>query len=160
MTGITFTPIGTVHSPFSDPRNMPVQTIGARGVRGTIELDPAYAAGLKDLSGFSRIILLYHFHRSEGYALEVVPFLDTTHHGVFATRAPRRPNAIGLSILRLVAVEGVTLTVEDIDILDGTPVLDIKPYVPAFDAYPDERSGWLTATAEDPRTVRSDDRFC
>jgi len=90
----------------------------------------------------------------------VVPFLDKTPHGVFATRAPRRPNAIGLSILRLVAVDGTTLTVEDVDILDGTPVLDIKPYVPAFDAYPDERSGWLATTGDDPRTVRSDDRFC
>jgi tRNA-Thr(GGU) m(6)t(6)A37 methyltransferase TsaA len=160
MTGITFTPIGVVHSPFRDPRNMPIQPVGARGVRGTIELDPAYAAGLKDLEGFSRIILLYHFHRSEGYALEVVPFLDTTPHGVFATRAPRRPNPVGISILRLVSVEGATLHVEDVDILDGTPVLDIKPYVPAFDAYPDERAGWLATAGDDPRTVRSDGRFC
>ncbi|MDV2481237.1 tRNA (N6-threonylcarbamoyladenosine(37)-N6)-methyltransferase TrmO [Methanoculleus sp. Wushi-C6] len=160
MTGITFTPIGVVHSPFRDPRNMPIQPVGARGVRGTVELDPVYAAGVKDLAGFSRIILLYHLHRSEGYTLEVVPFLDTAPHGVFATRAPRRPNAIGLSILRLVAVDGTTLHVEDVDILDGTPVLDIKPYVPAFDAYPDERAGWLAAGAEDPRTVRSDGRFC
>lgn len=160
MAGITFTPIGVVRSPFRDPRNMPVQPVGARGVRGTIELDPAYAAGLKDLAGFSRIILLYHFHRSEGYALEVVPFLDTTPHGVFATRAPRRPNAVGLSILRLVTVEGTTLHVEDVDILDGTPVLDIKPYVPAFDAYPDERSGWLAVAGDASRTMRSDDRFC
>jgi len=160
MTGITFTPIGVVHSPFRDPRNMPIQPVGARGVRGTIELDPAYAAGLKDLEGFSRIILLYHFHRSEGYALEVGPFLDTTPHGVFATRAPRRPNPVGISILRLVSVEGATLHVEDVDILDGTPVLDIKPYVPAFDAYPDERAGWLATAGDDPRTVRSDGRFC
>jgi len=90
----------------------------------------------------------------------VVPFLDKTPHGVFATRAPRRPNALGLSILKLVAVDGATLTIEDVDILDGTPVVDIKPYVPAFDAYPDERSGWLAAAGEDPRTVRSDGRFC
>ncbi|WP_332450110.1 tRNA (N6-threonylcarbamoyladenosine(37)-N6)-methyltransferase TrmO [Methanoculleus sp.] len=160
MTPITFTPIGTVHSPFSDPRDMPIQPVGARGVRGTIELDPAYAAGLKDLTGFSRIILLYHLHRSEGYALEVVPFLDTTSHGIFATRAPRRPNAIGLSVLRLVAVDGATLTIEDVDILDGTPVIDIKPYVPAFDAYPDERAGWLASASEAARTRRSDGRFC
>lgn len=160
MTGITFTPIGTVHSPFRDPRDMPIQSIGARGVRGTVELDPAYAPGLKDLTGFSRIILLYHFHRTEGYALEVVPFLDKVPHGVFATRAPRRPNAIGLSILKLVAVEGPTLTVEDVDILDGTPVLDIKPYVPAFDAFPNERAGWLAKSMEDARTVHSDNRFC
>lgn len=90
----------------------------------------------------------------------MVPFLDKTSRGVFATRAPRRPNALGLSILRLVAVDGTTLTVEDVDILDGTPVIDIKPYVPVFDAYPDERSGWMAASAEDPRTIRSDDRFC
>ena len=160
MTEIVFTPIGTVHSPFSDPRDMPIQPVGARGVRGTIELNPACAAGLKDLTGFSRIIVLYHFHRCDGYSLEVVPFLDKTPRGVFATRAPRRPNAIGISILKLVAVRGATLTVEDVDILDGTPVLDIKPYVTAFDAYPDERAGWLTETSGAARTMRSDDRFC
>jgi len=160
MTGITFTPIGIVRSPFRDPRNMPIQPLGARGVRGTVELDPIYAAGLKDLAGFSRIILLYHFNRSEGYTLEVVPFLDKTPHGVFATRAPRRPNAIGLSVLKLVAVDGATLHVLDVDILDGTPVVDIKPYVPAFDAYPDEQPGWLAAAPEDARTMRSDGRFC
>jgi len=160
MTEIVFTPIGTVHSPFSDPRDMPIQPVGARGVRGTIELNPACAAGLKDLTGFSRIIVLYHFHRCDGYSLEVVPFLDKTPRGVFATRAPRRPNAIGISILKLVAVRGATLTVEDVDILDGTPVLDIKPYVPAFDAYPDERAGWLTTTSGAASTMRSDNRFC
>lgn len=160
MTEIVFTPIGIIHSPFNNPRDMPIQPIGARGVRGTIEIDPAYAAGLKDLAGFSRIIVLYHFHRSDGYALEVTPFLDTATRGVFATRAPRRPNAIGISMLTLVAIDGATLTVEDVDILSGTPVIDIKPYVPAFDAYPDERAGWLAAASGDARTMRSDDRFC
>jgi len=121
MTEIVFTPIGTVHSPFSDPRDMPIQPVGARGVRGTIELDPTYATGLKDLEGFSRIIVLYHFHRSNGYSLEVVPFLDKATRGVFATRAPRRPNTIGITMLKLIAVDGATLTVEDVDILDGTP---------------------------------------
>ena len=160
MTEIVFTPIGTVLSPFSDPRDMPIQPVGARGVRGTIELDPTYATGLKDLEGFSRIIVLYHFHRSNGYSLEVVPFLDKATRGVFATRAPRRPNTIGITMLKLIAVDGATLTVEDVDILDGTPVLDIKPYVPEFDAYPDERAGWLTTRSESARTMRSDDRFC
>ncbi|MCK8518325.1 tRNA (N6-threonylcarbamoyladenosine(37)-N6)-methyltransferase TrmO [Methanoculleus sp. 7T] len=160
MTEIVFTPIGTVRSQFRDPKDMPIQPVGARGIRGTIELDPTYAAGLKDLAGFSRIIVLYHFHRSSGYSLEVVPFLDKTPHGIFATRAPRRPNAIGLSILRLASVDGATLHILDVDILDGTPVLDIKPYVPAFDAYPDERAGWLTTTSGAAGTVRSDDRFC
>ena len=112
MTEIVFTPIGTVHSPFSDPRDMPIQPVGARGVRGTIELDPTYATGLKDLEGFSRIIVLYHFHRSNGYSLEVVPFLDKATRGVFATRAPRRPNTIGITMLKLIAVDGATLTVE------------------------------------------------
>ena len=160
MTEIVFTPIGTVHSPFSDPRDMPIQPVGARGVRGTIELDPACAAGLQDLAGFSRIIVLYHFHRSSGYSLEVIPFLDKTPRGVFSTRAPRRPNAVGISMLKLIAVDGATLTVEDVDILNGTPIIDIKPYVPAFDAYPDERAGWLAAASGDARTMRSDDRFC
>ncbi|NLA99807.1 MAG: tRNA (N6-threonylcarbamoyladenosine(37)-N6)-methyltransferase TrmO [Methanomicrobiales archaeon] len=160
MTEIVFTPIGIIHSPFNNPRDMPIQPVGARGVRGTIEIDPAYAAGLKDLAGFSRIIVLYHFHRSDGYTLEVTPFLDTATRGVFSTRAPRRPNAIGISMLTLVAVDGATLTVEDVDILNGTPIIDIKPYVPAFDAYPDERAGWLAATSKDARTMRSDDRFC
>ncbi|MDR9815837.1 MAG: tRNA (N6-threonylcarbamoyladenosine(37)-N6)-methyltransferase TrmO [Candidatus Methanoculleus thermohydrogenotrophicum] len=160
MTKIVYTAIGTIHSPFHDLRDMPIQPVGARGIRGTIELNPGCAAGLKDLEGFSRVIVLYHFHRTDGYSLEVVPFLDKTPHGVFATRAPRRPNAIGISMLKLIAVDGATLTVEDVDILDGTPVLDIKPYVPAFDAYPDERAGWLTTTSEAARTMRSDDRFC
>jgi len=159
MTEIIFTPIGTIHSPFNDPRDMPIQPVGARGVRGTIELDPIYAAGLKDLKGFSRIIVLYHFHRSRGYSLEVIPFLDKTPRGVFSTRAPRRPNAVGISMLKLIAVDGATLTVEDVDILNGTPLLDIKPYVPVFDAHPDERAGWVTATSEDAGAMRSDDRF-
>ncbi|HOB17155.1 MAG TPA: tRNA (N6-threonylcarbamoyladenosine(37)-N6)-methyltransferase TrmO [Candidatus Methanoculleus thermohydrogenotrophicum] len=160
MTKIVYTAIGTIHSPFHDLRDMPIQPVGARGIRGRIELNPGCAAGLRDLDGFSRVIVLYHFHRTDGYSLEVVPFLDKTPHGVFATRAPRRPNAIGISMLKLIAVDGATLTVEDVDILDGTPVLDIKPYVPAFDAYPDERAGWLTTTSEAARTMRSDDRFC
>ncbi|NLM81101.1 MAG: tRNA (N6-threonylcarbamoyladenosine(37)-N6)-methyltransferase TrmO [Candidatus Methanoculleus thermohydrogenotrophicum] len=160
MTKIVYTAIGTIHSPFHDLRDMPIQPVGARGIRGRIELNPGCAPGLRDLDGFSRVIVLYHFHRTDGYSLEVVPFLDKTPHGVFATRAPRRPNAIGISMLKLIAVDGATLTVEDVDILDGTPVLDIKPYVPAFDAYPDERAGWLTTTSEAARTMRSDDRFC
>ena len=159
MTEIIFKPLGTIYSPFTDPRDMPIQPVGARGVRGTIELDPAYAAGLRDLDGFSRIIVLYHFHRSNGYSLEVIPFLDKTPRGVFSTRAPRRPNAVGLSMLKLIAVDGATLTVEDVDILNETPLLDIKPYVPVFDAHPDERSGWGTATSGEAGAMRSDDRF-
>lgn len=156
---ITFRPIGVVRSPFTDPVGMPIQPGGARGVRGEVEVDPAFAAGLADLEEFSRIILLYAFHRSEGYRLRVVPFLDDCEHGVFATRAPRRPNPIGLSVVRLVGVEGRRLLIEDVDILDGTPLLDIKPYVPSFDAFPDERTGWFGRTVREIPEVRSDDRF-
>jgi tRNA-Thr(GGU) m(6)t(6)A37 methyltransferase TsaA len=118
-----------------------------------------YRAGLADLNGFSRIILIYPFHLSAGYSLVVTPFLDHHHRGVFSTRAPRRPNAIGLSMVRLVEVRGGDLVVEDVDILDGTPLLDIKPYVPAFDSFPDERSGWLSESGGKVVSARSDRRF-
>jgi tRNA (adenine37-N6)-methyltransferase len=157
---ITFVPIGTIHSPFTDPAGMPIQPAGAAGVRGSIVIYPVFQAGLQDLSGFSRIIILYPFHRSHGYSLAVTPFLDTEPHGVFATRAPRRPNAIGLSIVRLVAVNGNELVIEGVDILDGTPLLDIKPYVPAFDAYPDEKAGWLEGCKDRVAAMQSDRRFC
>lgn len=156
---ITFHPIGVVRSPFTDPVGMPIQPGGARGVRGEVEVDPAFAAGLADLEEFSRIILLYAFHRSEGYRLRVVPFLDTCEHGVFATRAPRMPNPIGLSVVRLVGVENCRLLIEDVDILDGTPVLDIKPYLSQVDAFPDEKTGWFGRNTRDIHTVRSDCRF-
>lgn len=157
--GITFTPIGTIRSPFTDPVGMPIQPAGAQGIRGSITLNPEYQAGLKDLDGFSRIILIYAFHRADGYSLEVIPYLDTVPHGVFATRAPKRPNAIGLSIVRLVSVSGNELTIEDVDILDGTPLLDIKPYVPAFDCFPEEKAGWFDTCCDKVTTVRSDRRF-
>jgi tRNA-Thr(GGU) m(6)t(6)A37 methyltransferase TsaA len=156
---ITFHPIGVIRSPFNDPVGMPIQPGGARGIRGEVEVDPAFVGGLADLHEFSRIILLYAFHRSEGYRLRVVPFLDTSEHGVFATRAPRRPNPIGLSVVRLVGVDGCQLQIEDIDILDGTPLLDIKPYVPSFDAFPDEKAGWFDRTRQEIHDVRSDCRF-
>jgi tRNA-Thr(GGU) m(6)t(6)A37 methyltransferase TsaA len=155
----TYRPIGLIRSPFHDPAGMPVQPGGARGVRGTVEIFGEYRAGLADLDGFSRIILLYPFHRSRGYSLVVSPFLDIRPRGLFSTRAPRRPNALGLSIVRLIGVKDGELAIEDVDILDGTPLLDIKPYVPAFDAYPDEKSGWLTGCDERVASARSDGRF-
>ncbi|MCX6691311.1 MAG: tRNA (N6-threonylcarbamoyladenosine(37)-N6)-methyltransferase TrmO [Methanoregula sp.] len=156
---ITYTRIGTIRSPFTDVAGMPIQPTGARVVKGTVEIFEEYAEGLCDLDGFSRIILIYAFHRSGSYDLKIIPFLDTTARGVFATRAPKRPNPIGLSVVRLIGVEGRTLIIEDIDILDGTPLLDIKPYVPAFDAYPDASCGWLETAAHGAESFRSDERF-
>jgi len=157
---ITYFPIGTIHSPFTDISGMPIQPTGARAVRGTVEISEKYAEGLADLEGFSRIILIYAFHKCASCQLTVTPFLDTTTHGLFATRAPCRPNAIGISIVRLVAVNGCELIIEDVDVIDGTPLLDIKPYVPLFDCYPDERSGWLTGCKDMVVSKKSDRRFC
>lgn len=159
MTTILYQPIGIVHSPFKGIDNVPIQPTGAAGIRGTVEVFAEYAAGLEDLGGFSHIILLYHFHRVSQTRLSVVPFLDREPRGVFATRAPSRPNPIGLSIVRLLGIEGNVLAVENVDILDGTPLLDVKPYVPAFDHHEVERTGWLEAARESVVEKRSDDRF-
>jgi tRNA-Thr(GGU) m(6)t(6)A37 methyltransferase TsaA len=156
---ITFSPIGIVRSPFHDIAGMPIQPSGARGTRGTVEIFPEFRDGLRDLDGFERVILIYAFHRCGEHRLTVTPFLDTVPRGIFATRSPRRPNAIGLSIVQLRDVNGCTLAVEDVDVLDGTPLIDLKPYVPAFDAYPNCRSGWLENVAGNAETTRSDDRF-
>ncbi len=156
---MTFEPIGTVYSPFQTTQDMPIQPTGAAGVRGTIELLPELAEGLRDLDGFSHIIVIYHFHKSGPARLTVTPFLDNRPHGVFATRAPRRPNPIGLSVLKLNAIEENRLRVENVDILDQTPVLDIKPYVPAFDQPAQVRTGWLEKSADQASATRSDHRF-
>jgi tRNA-Thr(GGU) m(6)t(6)A37 methyltransferase TsaA len=154
---IEYTPIGVVHSPFTSTEGMPIQPSRAKGIRGSVEVFPQFAAGLDDLAGFSHVVLLYHFHQSKRYQLKVVPFLDTEPRGVFATRAPARPNPIGLSVVRLLEVKGATLTIENVDILDGTPLLDIKPYVREFDESAQARFGWLEAARG--REVVSDDRF-
>jgi tRNA-Thr(GGU) m(6)t(6)A37 methyltransferase TsaA len=156
---IEFKAIGIIHTPFTTPDSMPIQPAGAVGVHGTVEVFEEYHAGLKDLDGFSHIILLYHFHRSEGFSLWVVPFMDTQSRGVFATRAPKRPNPIGLSIVALDSIKDGVLHVQNVDILDSTPLLDIKPYVPEFDSYTDIRTGWLEEVRKTIPTRRSDDRF-
>ena len=148
MATIRFAPIGVIRSPFKEIEDMPVQATAATGILGKVELASGFAAGLRDVEGFSHIILLYHFHLSVGYSLEVTPFLDDRVHGVFATRAPKRPNPIGISIVRLTAIEGNTLLIEDVDVVDGTPLLDIKPYVPEFDARCTEKIGWLAGKAD------------
>jgi tRNA-Thr(GGU) m(6)t(6)A37 methyltransferase TsaA len=156
---IEFSPIGVIHSPFAELQGMPIQPTGAAGIKGTVEVFKDFQAGLKDLEGFSHLILLYHFHRSRGFKLSVVPFMDTVARGVFATRAPKRHNAIGLSIVRLERIEGGVLHIGNVDILDGTPLLDIKPYVPEFDAQTDVRTGWLEKSGRKVLDRRSDGRF-
>ena len=138
---------------------MPIQPAGAMGIKGMVEIFDEYHAGLKDLDGFSHIILLYHFHRSQGFNLHVVPFMDGESRGLFSTRAPKRPNPIGLSIVQLDKIENGVLHIRNVDILDGTPLLDIKPYVPEFDAQKKVRTGWLKAAGKSVRDRRSDDRF-
>lgn len=156
---IYFRPIGIIHSPFKDVRGTPIQPASARGVAGTIEIQPDYIDGLRDIEGFSHIILIYHFHLSGTYSLLVKPFLDDTLRGVFSTRAPKRPNPIGLSIVRLVKAEGSTLHIENVDIVDGTPLLDIKPYVPELDGIKAARTGWLSGKTDKARNAKADDRF-
>lgn len=159
MKEINYRPIGIIRSPYKETEGTPIQTTGAKGVSGRVEILPDYAEGLKDLGGFSHIILLYHFHISKGYSLTVKPFLDDTPRGVFSTRAPKRPNAIGLSVVRLVKIEGATLHIKDVDTVDSTPLLDIKPYVPEFDSREAERIGWLTGIAEKAAETDADTRF-
>ncbi len=138
---------------------MPIQPGSGFGIQGQIHLKKEYVPGLTDLNGFSHIILIYLFHQSEGYALKVTPFLDTEEHGVFATRAPRRPNPIGFSVVKLIGIEDNVLTIENVDMLDGTPVLDIKPYVPDFDQQGSVSIGWLQNKIGNFKDKRSDDRF-
>lgn len=156
---IEYRAIGIVHSPFKDIKGMPIQPAGADGITGTIEVFPDYVDGLKDLAGFSHILILYHFHKVQGSRLTVTPFLDNRPHGVFATRAPTRPNPIGLSIVRLKGITENLLTIEDVDILDQTPLIDIKPHIPSFDHRPADRIGWLEQSEKSLESARSDERF-
>ena len=159
METIVYQPIGVIHSGFKEPRNMPVQPAAANGIRGTIEIFPEYADGLKDLDGFSHIILLYHLHLTSGYELEVIPFLDDKKHGIFATRAPRRPNNLGLSVVKLRKIEVNVLYIQNVDIVDGTPLIDIKPYVPEFDSTENISIGWLQDSRHRIPRAKSDGRF-
>ena len=155
----TFTPIGVINSPFDEPVNMPIQSAAAAGISGTIEIYDEFVPGLKDIEGFSHIILLYAFHRSDGYKLQVKPFLEDVVHGVFAVRAPKRPNPIGFSIVKLIKKENNILYIENVDILNGTPLLDIKPYVPEFDCLPEASSGWVGNHRKKITKKKSDGRF-
>jgi len=157
---IQLKPIGIIHSPFKKIVGIPIQTVFSDKGNGTVELLPEYKEGLKDLEGFSHIILIYYFHRSKGYRLICRPFLDRVERGVFATRAPARPNPIGLSIVRVKKIRGNMIKVASLDILDGTPLIDIKPYIPQFDAPRVLKGGWLEKAYKNKEGMtKSDGRF-
>lgn len=159
MHEIIFTPIGVIHTPFKQRKGTPIQPSKSSHAKGRIELDPELVPGLKDLDGFSHITLVYHLHLSQGFDMEVVPYLDDQLRGLFATRAPRRPNPIGISVVRLLGIEGNVLHVENVDMVDGTPLLDIKPYVSTFEDSGDFKLGWLEGKADGGAEVRDDGRF-
>ncbi len=160
MKEIVIKPIGIIYTPHEDIRNMPIQPIAAEGARGRIELLPEYTRGLKDLEGFSHITLLYHFHKIRGFELEVIPFMDTEKRGIFACKAPKRPNAIGISTVKLIEIQGNIIHVEQVDMLNATPLIDIKPFYPRYDNRENTKIGWLEKNKELPlEKLRSDERF-
>jgi len=156
---IVYRPIGYIHSPFTDLRDMPIQPGGRAAAPGKADILPEFVDGLKDLEGFSHVILVYFFHQSLRVDLHVTPFLDSEERGIFATRAPTRPNPIGISVVELKRIEGPRLYFGTIDILDGTPLLDIKPYVPEFDHPKESLIGWLEETGNRMQATESDNRF-
>ncbi|MDH7479085.1 MAG: tRNA (N6-threonylcarbamoyladenosine(37)-N6)-methyltransferase TrmO [Syntrophomonadaceae bacterium] len=159
MEPINYKPIGIIHSPFRKPEGTPIQPSAAKDIEGWFEVFPEYAGGLKDLEGFSHIILLYHLHLAKPYSLLVKPFLDDHRRGVFATRAPSRPNPIGLSIVRLLRIKENKVYIQDVDMVEGTPLLDIKPYVGEFDYRVVSRIGWLEKHLHKLSTMKDDGRF-
>ena len=156
---ITLSPIGRLATPFNDIADMPIQPSVLADTRGKAVLDEKFVPGLKDLDGFSHIILLFLLHKISGYQLEVVPFMDTLPHGIFATRSPKRPNRIGMSIVRVESVEGNIVHFKGVDMLNGSPLLDIKPYYSYFDQQTQVRNGWLEGKTLRPENLRSDKRF-
>jgi tRNA-Thr(GGU) m(6)t(6)A37 methyltransferase TsaA len=159
MMEIRYTPIGIVHSPFKETKGTPIQPNASIGTQATVEIYPEYEEGLQDLDGFSHIILLYHFHLSKFSGLKVKPYMDESLHGVFATRSPSRPNPIGLSVVRLIKVEKNILEIQNVEIIDGTPVLDIKPYVPEFTTNDGVKIGWLEENVHKLQQSKDDGRF-
>lgn len=156
---ICYKSIGTIHTPFKKVKGMPIQSTGSKGTKGTVALKKGFVKGLHDLDKFSHIYLIYHFHKSKGFDLNVIPFLDNKPHGVFATRAPKRPNSIGISIVKLISIKDNLIEIENVDMLDGTPLLDIKPYVSHFDILNIEKNGWIDDITGYPHETTSDDRF-
>jgi tRNA-Thr(GGU) m(6)t(6)A37 methyltransferase TsaA len=156
---ITYTPIGIIQSPFTRLEDMPIQPTGESSGAGWLEIFPQFVEGLKDLDGFSHLYILYHLHQVRQAQLTVTPFLDSQPHGIFATRAPTHPNPIGLSLVKLLWVEGNRVHVNRVDVLDGTPLLDIKPYIPEFEEASSVRTGWLEGVKGRVKDQRSDERF-
>lgn len=153
--------IGIIYTKFTEIEGMPIQPTGAKGVKGTIKIKEKYKEGLKDLEDFSHIHLIYLLHKVDGYLLEVKPFMDNNTHGVFATRSPKRPNRIGSSVVKVDKIEDNILHISNIDVLDGTPLLDIKPYVPQLyeDTIDELKIGWFETKHKKARSQKSDDRF-
>lgn len=161
MHSIKYKPIGIIRSPFKELEGMPIQPVGACGVKGEIHIEEEYTEGLTDLGEFSHIILIYHLHLSKGFSLRIKPFLDDKKHGVFATRAPKRPNPIGLSVVRLDKIVDNIVHISNVDIVDGTPLLDIKPYIPQMERREDEEVciGWFEKNHHKAADMKSDNRF-
>jgi len=159
MNTIKYKPIGVIYTPYTERAGMPIQQTGAKGVKGTIEIDPTYTEGLKDLDGFSHIILLYHFHMVKEYSLLSKPFMEDKIHGVFSIRGPKRPNPIGFSVVKLNRVEGNVLYIENVDMLNETPLIDIKPFIPDVDCVKVDKMGWLNGKSHKMGDEESDNRF-
>ncbi len=159
MNEIKYTPIGVIHSQFKEPKGTPIQPSVAKGIKGTVEVFPEFAEGLKDVEAFSHIFLIYHFHLAKKTSLKVKPYLDNKARGIFSTRAPSRPNPIGISVVRLVKIEEALLQIQDVDIVDGTQLLDIKPYVPSFDVRETVKIGWLEKNIYKLSVSKDDGRF-
>jgi tRNA-Thr(GGU) m(6)t(6)A37 methyltransferase TsaA len=156
---IEYKQIGTIYSPFENKEGMPIQAISANGIKGKIEINKDLEEGLYGLDGFSHILLIYSFHKSEGFDLKTKPFLSNKFFGVFATRAPKRPNAIGISVVKMLRINNNIIEIENVDVLNGTPLLDIKPYVPEFDIHKAEKIGWLENKVSEIAQKKSDTRF-
>ena len=159
MKQICFVPIGLIHSDYKEKEGVPIQGTLAKNSKGYVEIFPEYQAGLTDLDGFSHIFLIYHFHLSKGYSLFARPFIDDEERGVFSIRAPRRPNPIGLSVVGLEKIVDDILHINGVDIIDNTPLLDIKPYISKIDSRTNTTDGWVADKFENIREQLSDDRF-
>ncbi len=159
MDKICYTPIGIIRSPFTESKGTPIQPTASLNTEGRVEIYPEFKDGLQDLEKFSHIFLIYHFHLSKKAPLKVKPFMDDKEHGIFSIRAPSRPNPIGISIVRLDKVEGNIIYIKDIDILDGTPLLDVKPYVAEFDIREVSENGWLKNNVYKLEKTKDDERF-